>query len=97
MGEVNGLHRRLAALVFCVLLLASCGRSSEARLRATLAGQTSGMVQLPEGVVEITGRAEGAIFDGYIIRRLEPKGDSVQHPLLLKRVPAPGDAAPDEQ
>ena len=51
----------------------------------------------PRGGVEITGRAEGAVFDGYITRRMDPKVGLVQHPLLLKRVPAPGDAAPDEQ
>lgn len=51
----------------------------------------------PRGVVEITGRSEGAVFDGYITRRLDPKQDPVQHPLLLKRVPGPGDNAPDEE
>ena len=51
----------------------------------------------PRGAVEITGRAEGAVFDGYILRRMLPKEDPVQHPLLLKRVPAPGEPAGDEQ
>ncbi len=48
------------------------------------------------GVVEITGRSEGAVFDGYITRHLDPKQAPVQHPLLLKRVPAPGDTASDD-
>lgn len=51
----------------------------------------------PNGEIEITGRAEGAVFDGFIRRRLDAKQSPVQHPLLLKRVPAPGDSAPDEQ
>jgi hypothetical protein len=51
----------------------------------------------PRGVVEITGRAEGAVFDGYITRRMVAKQDPVQHPLLLKRVPAPGEPSAPEQ
>lgn len=50
----------------------------------------------PSGPVEITGRAEGAVFDGFITRRILAKEDPVQHPLLLKRVPASGDPAADE-
>ncbi len=51
----------------------------------------------PRGVVEITGRSEGTVFDGYITRRLDPKQAPVQHPLLLKRVPGPGEPASDEE
>lgn len=51
----------------------------------------------PRGVVEIVGRAEGAVFDGHITRRIDPNADPVQHPLLLRRVPAPGELAPDEE
>ncbi|HUS18431.1 MAG TPA: hypothetical protein VMZ25_02160 [Terriglobales bacterium] len=51
----------------------------------------------PLGPVEITGRAEGAVFDGQITRRLDLKSDPVQHPLLLKRVPAPGQTIADDE
>jgi hypothetical protein len=50
----------------------------------------------PAGDIEITGRAEGAVFDGHITRHLEQKADPVQHPLLLKRVPAPGQLVTDQ-
>jgi hypothetical protein len=71
-------------------------------VRTFLTGQIDGRSlelkgQGPRGIVEITGRSEGAIFDGYITRRLDAKTDPVQHPLLLKRVPAPGELAPDEE
>lgn len=50
----------------------------------------------PAGPVAITGRTDAAIFDGYITRRLDARSEPVQHPLLLKRVPAPGETAPPE-
>ena len=49
----------------------------------------------PRGGVEITGSAEGAVFDGYITRHMPTQSEPVQHPLLLKRVPAPGEPAGD--
>lgn len=51
----------------------------------------------PSGTIQITGRAEAAVFDGFITRRMEPAAAPVQHPLLLKRVPAPGEPVPNEQ
>lgn len=51
----------------------------------------------PNGAIEITGRAEAAVFDGFITRRLDPKSDPVQHPLLLKRMPGPGETLPEEE
>ncbi|MEO5935626.1 MAG: hypothetical protein ABIP81_00275 [Terriglobales bacterium] len=70
-------------------------------VRTFLKGQVDGRsLELkgsgPRGVVEITGRSEGAVFDGYITR-LHPQQDPIQHPLLLKRVPGPGMTAPDEE
>lgn len=53
--------------------------------------------QGPRGGVEITGRAEGAVFDGYITRHMPAQEGPVQHPLLLRRVPVPGEPAGDEQ
>ena len=51
----------------------------------------------PSGTIEITGRAEAAVFDGFITRRPDANAVPVQHPLLLKRVPAPGEPAASEQ
>jgi hypothetical protein len=45
-------------LTLCValidLILTSCGGSAEARLRKTLASQTTGVIQLPRGVIEVS-------------------------------------------
>ena len=43
----------IAALV-AALLLAGCSESPETRLRKTLAAQTTGVIQLPRGLVEIS-------------------------------------------
>ncbi|HUQ49328.1 MAG TPA: hypothetical protein VM056_01315 [Terriglobales bacterium] len=54
----------------------------------------------PRGKIEITGRAEGAAFDGFIIRWIGPgqdDKDKVEHPLLLKRVSAQGELQPAEE
>lgn len=51
----------------------------------------------PFGPIEITGRTDDAIFDGYITRRLGTRSEPVQHPLLLKRVPGPGFDSPVEE
>lgn len=74
---------------------------TEQVLRTFLKGSTEGRrLQLqgtgPSGAIEITGRAEAAVFDGFITRRIDPKSDPVQHPLLLKRVPSPGETLPNE-
>jgi hypothetical protein len=71
-------------------------------VRTFLKGSADGrLLQLkgdgPRGSIEITGRAEGAAFDGYITRRIDPKADPVQHPLLLKRVTGPGETLPSEE
>jgi hypothetical protein len=47
----------------------------------------------PRGNVEITGRAEGAVFSGHIIRWMG--SDKVEHPLLLKRSVGPGEENSD--
>jgi hypothetical protein len=75
---------------------------TEQVLRTFLKGSTEGRrLQLqgtgPSGAIEITGSAEAAVFDGFITRRIDPKSDPVQHPLLLKRVPSPGENAPEDQ
>jgi len=50
----------------------------------------------PSGAIGITGRAEAAVFDGFITRRMDVKSAPVQHPLLLKRVTGPGETLPEE-
>lgn len=41
-------------VVLAVLLLTGCNQSPEARIRATLASQTTGKIQLPAGIVEVS-------------------------------------------
>ena len=49
------MHRlKACATALVMLLLAGCSESSEARLRKTLATQTTGVIQLPRGLVEIS-------------------------------------------
>jgi parallel beta-helix repeat protein len=43
-----------AVVCLAVLFLAGCSQSPEARIRATLASQTTGKIQLPSGIVEIS-------------------------------------------
>lgn len=74
---------------------------TEQVLRTFLKGRADGRrLELkgegPSGAIEITGSAEAAVFDGFITRRMDAKSDPVQHPLLLKRVPAPGETVPED-
>ena len=55
-GEVSGIRIISAAAAFLALSwLSGCGQSTETRLRATLATQSTGRILLPQGRVEITG------------------------------------------
>ena len=104
MQEVKGkvgteLHIEYAGTNVTAVLSDSDGTPQVIRtfLKGTAEGRLLDMKgEGPAGPIEITGRAEGAVFDGYITRRLSPKEDPVQHPLLLKRVPAPGESADEE-
>lgn len=54
---------RGAAVIFSLIALAGCNRSPEARLRKLLAAQTTGIIQLPPGVIEVSSElrlAKGA-------------------------------------
>src|SRR6185369_10938348 len=55
---VSGLDRAVdqgsVAALLAAVLLAGCSESPEARLRKTLATQTTGVIQLPRGLVEIS-------------------------------------------
>jgi len=44
----------IGVTLLAALLLAGCGTSPEARLRAALAAQTTGIIRLPQGTIEIS-------------------------------------------
>ncbi len=53
-GAVGEFHRLKACATLAILVLAGCSGSPEARLRRALASQTTGILQLPRGTVEIS-------------------------------------------
>src|ERR1700729_3583670 len=47
-------YQRISVVLAAALVLSACGGSPEARLRKSLASQTTGTIQLPSGAIEIS-------------------------------------------
>jgi hypothetical protein len=51
--EAGKLVRNCSILLVTLLVLAGCGGTAESRLRKILAGQSTGLIELPTGVIEV--------------------------------------------